>query len=100
MKKRPQPARTDRDNPAWTRDDFVAARPAREVLPKDLVAVLPKRKPGQRGPQKAPTKIAVALRLDREIVEHYRASGAGWQTRINDVLARSIARMGRSKRAA
>ena len=100
MKKRLRPTRPDRDNPEWTEEDFAAARPAREVLPKELVAALPKRKPGQRGPQKAPTKIAVALRLDREIVEHFRASGEGWQTRINNVLAQSIAKLSRSKRAA
>jgi uncharacterized protein (DUF4415 family) len=100
MRKRSQPTRTDRDNPEWTKGDFAAARPAREVLPENVVAALPKRRPGQRGPQKAPTKIAVALRLDRKVVEHFRASGEGWQTRINDVLARSIAQPGRTKRIA
>ena len=38
--------------------------------------------------------------LDREIVAYYRATGAGWQTRINEELARVIARSGRGKRAA
>lgn len=39
-----------------------------------------------RGPQKAPTKVSVTLRLDSEIVERFRASGKGWQSRINDIL--------------
>jgi uncharacterized protein (DUF4415 family) len=43
---------------------------------------------GQRGPQKTPTKQRISLRLDRDIVESYRAAGPGWQTRINDDLAR------------
>jgi uncharacterized protein (DUF4415 family) len=43
-----------------------------------------------RGPQKAPTKVQVALRLDRDIVEHLRASGEGWQTRVNDLLRAAI----------
>ncbi len=32
------------------------------------------------------TKIQVTLRLDVEIVEKFRASGDGWQTRINEAL--------------
>jgi uncharacterized protein (DUF4415 family) len=41
---------------------------------------------GQRGPQKAPTKARVTLRLYQEIVDRYREEGPGWQTRINDDL--------------
>ncbi|MFO1308923.1 MAG: BrnA antitoxin family protein [Burkholderiales bacterium] len=100
MDRRRKPARTDADNPAWTPKDFARARPVREVVPAGLAAVLPRRRPGERGPQKAPTKIAVSIRLDREIVAYYRATGAGWQTRINEELARAIVRRGRGKRAA
>ena len=32
------------------------------------------------------TKTQVTLRLDVEVVEKFRATGDGWQTRINDVL--------------
>ena len=32
------------------------------------------------------SKAQVTLRLDVEVVEKFRASGDGWQTRINDVL--------------
>ena len=32
------------------------------------------------------SKTQVTLRLDVEVVEKFRASGDGWQTRINDVL--------------
>ena len=32
------------------------------------------------------TKTQVTLRLDLEVVEKFRASGDGWQTRINDAL--------------
>ncbi len=31
-------------------------------------------------------KELVSLRLDLEVLESFRATGAGWQTRINDVL--------------
>jgi len=44
------------------------------------------RRPGKRGPQKAPTKERISLRLSRDVVEHFRATGEGWQTRIDEVL--------------
>jgi len=31
-----------------------------------------------------------ALRLDRAVLDHFRAGGPGWQTRINDALATLI----------
>ena len=39
-------------------------------------------------PLKAPEdrKEQIALRVDREVLEWYRAQGIGWQTRMNAVL--------------
>jgi uncharacterized protein (DUF4415 family) len=37
-------------------------------------------------------KQAVKLRLDQDVLDHFRASGPGWQTRINATLARAVAR--------
>ena len=45
---------------------------------------------GKRGPQKAPTKKLVSLRLSAEVSEHFKASGPGWQTRIDSTLLESI----------
>jgi hypothetical protein len=36
-------------------------------------------------------KKQVTLRLPREVIEHFRASGKGWQSRIGDLLARHVA---------
>ena len=44
---------------------------------------------GERGPQKAPTKKQVTLRLDKDVVERFRATGPGWQVRINDALRKA-----------
>ncbi len=44
---------------------------------------------GKRGKQKADTKVQVTVRLNREIVEHFKASGEsqrGWQSRMNAEL--------------
>jgi uncharacterized protein (DUF4415 family) len=47
---------------------------------------------GKRGPQKAPTKKLVSLRLSPEVIEHFKAAGPGWQTRIERTLLESIKR--------
>lgn len=44
------------------------------------------RLPGQRGPQKQPTKVAVTVRYSPEVIDYFKATGAGWQTRMNDAL--------------
>ena len=49
---------------------------------------------GKRGPQKAPTKQLVSLRLAPEVVEHFKSAGPGWQTRIERTLLDSIKRGG------
>lgn len=75
------PRKTDPDNPEWTKDDFARARPAAE-----LPAAIRKAFPRTRGPQKAPKKIPVSLRLSPEVVEHFKSGGPGWQARIDDAL--------------
>lgn len=37
-------------------------------------------------PAGSATKVQVAIRFDREIVESFRATGKGWQTRMNAAL--------------
>lgn len=49
-----------------------------------------KRRRGQRGPQLTPTKCQVTLRLDPEVIDFYKASGRGWQSRINDALLGAV----------
>ena len=55
-------------------------------------AVALRRRPGQRGPQKAPTKQRVSLRLSRDVVSTFRATGDSWQTRIDDALRDYVAK--------
>ena len=40
-------------------------------------------------PPSANPKRALKLRIDADVVEHFRATGPGWQTRINDTLRRA-----------
>lgn len=46
-------------------------------------------------PRAATTKEAVKLRLDADVLAALRASGDGWQTRINDALRASLALAGK-----
>jgi uncharacterized protein (DUF4415 family) len=79
---------TDKDGEVreLTAEDFAAMRPTAEVLP-ELAKLWRKR--GERGPQKTPTKQQVTLRLDRDVVDRFRATGPGWQRRMNDVLRKA-----------
>lgn len=52
------------------------------------------RRSGQRGLQKLPPKQRTTLRLSADVLAHFRADGAGWQTRINDALKQWIAEHG------
>lgn len=61
--------------------DIRRFRPASEVLPASL-----RRKLKVRGPQKAPIKERITIRLSPEVVERFRATGDGWQTRVDAAL--------------
>lgn len=65
----------DPDNPPWTEEMLGPPRFRRG-----------------RGPQKTPTKVSTTLRLDREVLDYFRAQGPGYQTRINDTLREAIAK--------
>lgn len=69
-----------------TQADFALMRPASEFLPKEFLDAMRRRRQGERGPQKSPTKKLVSLRLDQDVLERAKAGGPGWQTRINDIL--------------
>jgi uncharacterized protein (DUF4415 family) len=81
----------DKENPEWTRADFAkAARfPAgvrlKDIKPAQLASLV-----GKRGPQKAPTKIPVSIRLSPEVVEHFKAKGPGWQSKIDVALRKMV----------
>lgn len=77
------------DIPEATDEDFKRAKPISE-FPELLEALNNARARGERGAQKTEVKDRIGLRLDHHIVEHFRATGPGWQSRINDILAAHI----------
>lgn len=88
MPRTPRPDAVDTDNPEATKEWFARARPASEVLPgllgkaaaKDMLA------PKRGRPPLGQTKEPVNIRLDADIVQTFRRTGAGWQTRLNNAL--------------
>jgi uncharacterized protein (DUF4415 family) len=76
-------------------EEFMAGmRPMREVAP-ELVEM--QRRRGR--PPVAQPKISTTLRLSPEVLAHFRASGDGWQTRIDEALRGIVAREAKKKRA-
>lgn len=71
-----------RDLTGWTRENFARAIPF-SGLPRSLQVKLSSRK---RGPQKAPTKVAVSIRLSKDVVDKLRSTGEGWQGKVDDAL--------------
>jgi uncharacterized protein (DUF4415 family) len=76
----------DLDNPPWTRDRIARAVPF-GGLPEDVQRAL-----RGRGPQKAPRKVPISIRLSPEVAEGLRATGEGWQVRADDALREWLAR--------
>jgi uncharacterized protein (DUF4415 family) len=71
------------DNPELTDEQMANAKPFAEVFP-ELAASIRR----GRGPNKAPTKKLVSLRLSGQVIEAYKAKGPGWQSRIDADLRR------------
>ena len=64
-----------------TAADMKLFRPAKELLSKSLMTKL-----NVRGPQKTPTKERITIRLSPEVVQRFRDTGDGWQTRVDTAL--------------
>ena len=79
MNKRPSPESIDEENPEWTDEDFKRAVPF-SGLPESVQAKLRGR------PKAVVTKERITIRLSQEVVARFRASGAGWQTRVDAAL--------------
>lgn len=75
------------DSPELTKADFAKAKPFSEVFPS-LSASIRK----GRGPNKSPTKELVSIRLSRNVIEHFKKDGDGWQTRIDETLQKAVKR--------
>ena len=82
------PTLIDEENPEWTATDFKNAKPAsqvlREIFPEQVAKKMLTPKPGRV--LGSGTKSSTTLRFDNDILAAFKATGRGWQTRINDAL--------------
>ena len=73
------PEMIDEENPEWT-DEMINHSVGFNELPVSLQSKL-------RGRTKLPkTKERITIRLSPEVLESFRASGAGWQTRVDAAI--------------
>lgn len=70
----------DPDTFEWTEENFNNAIRF-DALPESL-----KSKLSGRGKQKTPVKVSTTVRFDSEVLAAFKATGRGWQTRMNDAL--------------
>jgi uncharacterized protein (DUF4415 family) len=86
--RKPAPESVDEDNPEWTTQDFARARPASEVPPTLFGAKTADQllRPKRGRPAASEPKAHINIRLDADVVETFRASGRGWQSRMNAAL--------------
>ena len=71
----------DPENPPTTDADWEGA-----IASRSLPQLREKLAMRQRGPGHAPPKIPATIRFDHDVLDGLRATGRGWQTRVNEVM--------------
>ena len=64
---------------------------AQPLTPTQLKAMVPLRAVRGR-PRSASTKLLVSVRYSPEVIEYFRSTGKGWQSRMDGVLRQYVAR--------
>ena len=69
----------------------IAADPDTMEITAEMAAQMqPLRRPGR--PKVEQPKVPVTMRVDADVLEALKASGTGWQTRVNAVLRDAVRR--------
>jgi len=81
----------DQDNAELTKQWFDKAMPASELFaPATYTALVAMKRPRGR-PKATETKVFTAIRLDADLLDAFKATGKGWQTRVNAALRKYVA---------
>ena len=70
-----------------TQEDLKQFKSAQDVLPESLLNKI--KKVGR--PVSDNPKISTTIRLDVEVIDFFKSTGKGWQTRMNEVLRKYVA---------
>lgn len=91
MKRKTSTKRRVTENPEWTQAIFAKARPAAEALPEIFGAGVARKMLKPRGrPKTGTARTAISIRLPPETLARWKATGAGWQTRMVEVLDKAV----------
>jgi uncharacterized protein (DUF4415 family) len=85
------------DASEWSQDEFNRAEIAvggKVVRPAQGTLTRPRGRP-----RKADAKVHIHIRLSPQVLGHFRGTGPGWQTRIDEVLRDWVKRHRREPRA-
>lgn len=74
------------ENPTWTQTDFDNALHFDQLPPQLQHLVLASQAKKRGRPTSADKKVSVTIRYSSKVVETFKATGKGWQTRMNQVL--------------
>jgi uncharacterized protein (DUF4415 family) len=77
----------DDDNPEWTGSDFARAKPFKEMFPDQYQSL--KNRGGR--PRVERPKVHIGFRLAADLVESIRATGKGYNARVEKVLRDALA---------
>lgn len=83
---KPPPADFD-ENPEWTEEAFARAKPFKEMFPEQYASW--KKNKGGRPPIEAP-KVHIGFRLAADVVQGVRATGPGYNARVERVLREAL----------
>lgn len=86
--KQPPPPDFD-ENPEWTEEDFAQAKPFKEGFPELYESW--KRSKAGRPPSPQP-KVHIGFRLAPDVVAGVRATGRGYNARVEQILREALAK--------
>jgi uncharacterized protein (DUF4415 family) len=78
---------SDPDAPEVTDEQLAKAKPFKEALP-EMAAKMEKAIRGR--PRIDDPKTPVTIRLDQDVVQRFKATGKGWQSRMNEALRKAV----------
>jgi uncharacterized protein (DUF4415 family) len=76
---------SDPDAPEATDEQLAAARPFADVFPELMESI----SRGRGRPTVETPRQQISLRLEPDVIAKFKATGKGWQSRINEVLKKA-----------
>ncbi|WP_273403952.1 BrnA antitoxin family protein [Actinobacillus porcinus] len=83
----------DDESPEWTDEDFKAAIEFSKNYPPEIKELIEWSRERKRGrPPMEEKKVSVTIRYSSKVIDAFKATGKGWQSRMNQVLEDYVAK--------